>query len=207
MSELTTSHFFRCCMENDSERLLQHLAEEGADPNTLDDIHRTPLHYAAIGNSVDCLKILLQAGACTEMRDIHGATPIFFTVQYDAAAESLKVLLDGGANSNIKNKEGWTPLHLALLRRTTKCFDILMQHPHIDLNACNADGSTPLHIAAHRTSKRHMKKLLDAGANPFAKNTTGNTFLDLLLKKQDREEMKEYVELVSISSIKEPDCL
>ncbi|HAG62145.1 MAG: hypothetical protein CMF55_02940 [Legionellales bacterium] len=50
-------------MENNAEQV-QQLLSEGADPNhSLDQAKVTPLHYAAQHNSLNCIPLLIEAGA------------------------------------------------------------------------------------------------------------------------------------------------
>ena len=61
---------------NDTENAIKTLLSLGARVNTKDDRGITPLHEAARGNSVETLKILLDAGANYKALDTNRRTPL-----------------------------------------------------------------------------------------------------------------------------------
>jgi ankyrin repeat protein len=48
-----------------------------------------------------------------------------------------------------------------------------------DINKTDCNGNTPLHTAASKGNFEVVKFLVEAGANPIAKNSKGKTPLDL----------------------------
>lgn len=76
----------------------------------------TALLFAAREGSLDCVRVLIQAGADVNQTSADGSSPLLVAVQngyYDLAA----FLLDHGANVNLANSKGWTPLYLAVKTR------------------------------------------------------------------------------------------
>ncbi|KAK7789113.1 hypothetical protein R5R35_010858 [Gryllus longicercus] len=55
---------------------LAELLDAGADPNQMDRQGRTPLHYAVIGNDVECVYLLVATGADPLVEDDYGYTTI-----------------------------------------------------------------------------------------------------------------------------------
>lgn len=96
--------------------VLTFLLEHGADPNAADESGRVPLHRALWMPCVECIRILLAAGAD---RDIEwDGAPAILIASYsgdDAASiEAVRVLLDAGADVNQPHSwSGTTPLHKA----------------------------------------------------------------------------------------------
>jgi hypothetical protein len=82
-----------------------------------------PLHYASDGyldspswdarRQVAMIRLLLKAGACMDVQDKNGATPLHRAVRTRCAA-AVKYLLEAGADPKIRNKPGTTPFHLAV---------------------------------------------------------------------------------------------
>ena len=46
--------------------------------NVLNEDGISPLHFAAIVGSPDCIKVLLEYGACRNMFDVRGQTPVYY---------------------------------------------------------------------------------------------------------------------------------
>lgn len=62
-------HGLEFCLRTDSA---------GGVANCLDASGRSPLHIAAINNSVECLNMLLKKGALVHLRDSLGHTPLYY---------------------------------------------------------------------------------------------------------------------------------
>jgi ankyrin repeat protein len=78
-----------------------------------DRARRTPLHYAALEDDIDQVKVLLRSGSDPDASDRQGFTPLHFAAQR-GALESARALLDAGAAVDSVNKYGNTPLSLAV---------------------------------------------------------------------------------------------
>jgi cytohesin len=108
-----------------------------AQINTKDALGRTPLHLAALSQSVDSVKELLENGAeidnCDEMKEtpLHGAV-----VKCRQSTDVVKLLIFKGANVNAKDQFGQTPLHIAAFNENSK-LAILLIHSGADLSIKN----------------------------------------------------------------------
>jgi hypothetical protein len=71
-----------------------------------------PIHYAATGQSVETVALLLQAGAPIEARSPNGSTPLMMAARYGAEA-SVDLLLAKGAKLQQRNDAQLTPLDFA----------------------------------------------------------------------------------------------
>lgn len=141
----------------------------------------SPLHYAAQNGHVDCVNILIKAGANIEAQDYSGATPLFlaancfhpgsvmstnedgdhlFLNAKDDHLDCVNALIKAGANVNAQDKHGYT----ALSRYVSSELDI-----------------------------RTAKALLEAGADPTIKNKNNSTAIDSARGKKMRELLKQYV--------------
>ena len=83
------------------------LIQAGADVNSQDNIYaNTPLHEVPDAASA---KVLIQAGANLNRRNVEGQTPLMVTLDPEVA----RVLLAAGADKSIRDKKGKTALDLA----------------------------------------------------------------------------------------------
>ena len=106
----------------------------------------TALVYAARQNCLDCVRVLLDAGADVNQTTNYGWSPLLTATQnrnYRLAA----LLLDRGANPNLQNKGGWSPLYIATDNRNIEMGDY--PTPRADMD----------HL-------EYIKLLLARGANP-----------------------------------------
>lgn len=116
---LSPEHQLLEAVRNQKLGHLEHLIANGADVNTRDDLHYTPLALAAWSGRCDVLQVLLQAGATAAInqRDREeGITPLHAAVIVcrdweSASPDNVFHLLAAGADPNIPDRDGWTPLH------------------------------------------------------------------------------------------------
>jgi ankyrin repeat protein len=109
----------------------------------------TALIYAARANDLDCVKVLLAAGADVNQVTDYGWSALLVATQnryYKLGA----FLLDHGADVNLANKGGWTPLYLATDNRNIESGDYPVRKGDMD------------HLD-------FIKLLLDKGANVNAR--------------------------------------
>ena len=105
----------------------------------------TALLFAARQGALDCVQLLVKAGAGVNQASVDGSSPLLVAVQngyYNIAS----FLLERGADPNLANNKGWTPLYLAVKNRNTEATAIPGPSP---------DGALEF-----------ITTLLDRGANP-----------------------------------------
>jgi len=161
------------------------LLEAGADPNARDDRGRTPLNSLAgadtdeVGTYID---LLVEAGADLEARDETGRTPLFRALWMDNSPAAL-ALLEAGADLGAADDAG-TPILVAAVRfgsheGTATVLRKIASAPsdhEAALNATDEMGRTALHVAVKDPDL--VELLLQAGANPTAKDSWGRTPLN-----------------------------
>jgi ankyrin repeat protein len=114
------------------EGRLEDLAEllgAGADPSVVDKQGFTPLHFAAQSLDPGAVRLLIDAGADIEARNVHGATPLLvaLTNVRDSEGDAVRILLDAGADPDAANDAGVSPRSLA---ERVSNFDLLRFFRH-----------------------------------------------------------------------------
>ncbi len=108
----------------------------------------TALHFAAREGAMDCVKVLLAAGAKVNQATVDGSTPLLVAVQ-NGFYNLARFLLDQGADPNQGNGKNWTPLYLAVKNRNQ------------EITAVPGPPS--------EGALEFVQALLDRGANPNAR--------------------------------------
>ena len=91
----------------------------------------TPLIYAARANSLETVRVLLDAGADINQVTGYGWSPLLVATQ-NRFYQLGKYLLEKGANPNLANKGGWTPLYLATDNRNIEGGDYPVRPSDMD---------------------------------------------------------------------------
>lgn len=86
----------------------------------------TALHRHARRGKTACVQLLLDAGADTEGRNIHGMTPLHLAVAR-GNLECVRALLAAGADINARDRHGNTPLMTAFSHRRISVFRELLR--------------------------------------------------------------------------------
>lgn len=94
------------------------LLEEGQQPNAFDGLGKTPLHYAAEGQHLEVMKLLLASGAGVNAHDerVIGNTPLG-EVAGSCSFGVAKLLIDSGADPTIPGWMQLTAVHKAQERK------------------------------------------------------------------------------------------
>jgi hypothetical protein len=85
---------------------------DGYDSRPVTLAQWTPLHACVRSSNTTAMKILLQHGAKTEIKDVDGETPLF-VASTCGQPEIVQCLLDHGANPDAMAQDGWTCLMMA----------------------------------------------------------------------------------------------
>ncbi|MBM3887322.1 ankyrin repeat domain-containing protein, partial [Candidatus Dependentiae bacterium] len=139
---------------NNHEAILA-LKRAGADMNEVDDMGRSPIHYAAYHGHCDTIATLKDLGANIDVytRDQKTALHVAaYRNQYDAT----NLLLSLNANPNLSDEHGSTPLHFVSGRKES---DINIGFKLVEYganpNSPDSDGVTPL-VLATQTGKSEL---------------------------------------------------
>ncbi|KAB8273573.1 ankyrin repeat-containing domain protein [Aspergillus minisclerotigenes] len=163
-----------------NENSIRILLEQGAEIESKDDAGRTPLSWAAgrckpdayrfydtriMGdpgisdgeNDMNIIKMLLQAGANVESKDINGRTPLLWAAQGSSEKIPIHVLPK-------EQEEGLVDLGTYTSIREIRDITELLLEAGADLNAKDHHGRTPLRWATDCGNEKVVKLLESAGA-------------------------------------------
>jgi ankyrin repeat protein len=168
----------------------------------------SPLAFAARGNDLESVRILLAAGADVNQVTNYGWSPLLIATQ-NRYYQLASYLLDHGANPNLTNKGGWSPLYLAIDNRNIEGGDYPLRKPDMDTfefikkvidkganvnwriqestwfrtvftsQWVHEDGATAFWRAAQSSDLAVMKLLLEHGADPSIATNVGVTPLQV----------------------------
>jgi len=137
--------------EGDADALTRALDNLRNDVNCEGEDGDRPLHLACLYGHLECVQILLTAGASMEVRDEDGGIPL-----HDACAGGYKEIVS------------------LLLQSATSPEQIRRL-----LDAHDVDGDTPLHHASRGNHADVVQLLLDYGASPKVLNALSQSPADL----------------------------
>ena len=142
-----------------------------------------PLHTAAHFGHVECLALLLEAGAHKDSTNGDGNTPLHCAVRSSSGnLEVLRFLLVAGADKDAAMLGGETALHWAAGSGHLEHLRLLLE-AGADKDAVTADGKTALHEAAMSGHLEAIRLLLDKGANKDAVDADGRSALSLAAQR------------------------
>jgi ankyrin repeat protein len=152
-----------CCdrsesaLRNEAASLLQHIKQVHA-------ADRAPVLAAdATAASVQCLQLLLDAGADVNAASASGVTALHMAAASCDGAAAVLLLLERGADTSMRRCDGATPLLIAASDGCARCVEALLD-AGAQLSAVRGDGRTVLHAAACNEAPQVLQLLLERGA-------------------------------------------
>ena len=150
------------------------ITKRGADANQVDGSGRTPAWHCAWHNRSQCLDMLVACGADPDIPDGDGDSPLAAAARR-GLAHVVDELLEHGASARSKNDDGQSALWHAANYGHVKCVRALA--PRSDLEARDAHERTALFAACAAEMATSASALLEAGADPRAKDANGSSCL------------------------------
>lgn len=162
-------------VRNDDAATVKRMLAAGVDPNVRNE-RGQPALMQAVRDDAWAVYDVLAADPRTDVEVLNPAqeTPLMYVAlvgQYERA----KALLARGA---AVNRLGWTPLHYAAAKGHAEVARLLLDHGAMP-NAPAPDGTSPLMMAVRANSVPTVQVLLDAGADPSARNLAGQDAIDV----------------------------
>ncbi|KAI5610977.1 NF-kappa-B inhibitor epsilon [Silurus asotus] len=154
------------------------------------NLYQTALHLAVYLNQEFVVKALVETGACVELQDQDGNTPLHVACEH-GRFECANEIIRQTSSSKLslvfatQNWRGLTCLHVATLHRNHRIMKLLMKKG-VDLNLQEGtSGKTALHMAVEMHDVDSVTLLLNRGANVDAAMLNGCTALHLAVGRQD----------------------
>jgi len=150
------------------------------DLNERDFDENTPLHVAVVSRKLECVRLLLEAGANVNKK-CDGSAPVHTAISLGAlpglanfAAECLALLITYGADLSVKDEAMHTPLYLAAMCNTPRSASLILHDPigAATLNVrAERSGGRPLHACAKFDNKSPTAKIV-SGAQHMENSCT-----------------------------------
>lgn len=139
---------------------------------------QTPLNVAAESGWEDIVQVLLDKGAMIEAGDLRNKTSLHGAARA-GDLETLNLLLERNAYEDARDSNRRTPLHYAvahpaLVRR--------LLDGGATVGPKNKRNQTPLYAAAAIGSAQSVRILLERGASPRVRDSSGKTASDIALE-------------------------
>eukprot|EP00434_Breviolum_minutum_P040504 symbB.v1.2.035994.t2/scaffold4973.1/size32221/1 len=153
------------CEESDGKLLEQHL-NQPRNPNFEDSNGTTPLCTASLNGNLNCVSLLIEAGANKDQgRKDTGATPLWIAA-YEGHLEVVRFLVESGANKDQgRTDNGATPLYIAAQNGHIEVVRFLVESGANKDQGRKDTGATPLWIAAYEEHLEVVQFLVESGAN------------------------------------------
>jgi len=142
---------------------------------TKDHTGRSPLHYAALGNSVQVIEFLIVNKFSIDERDNYGNAPISDAV-YANSIETAELLINKGCDIQLVDDSKKNLLHKVKSKEMTR----LLLNNGLDINATDDLNITPLHEAVSKELSDLVEFLASMGADVNARDNDGHAPLDYL---------------------------
>ncbi|XP_022777644.1 ankyrin-1-like [Stylophora pistillata] len=158
----TELHLCRC--NNDAEKAVEIVLNEGVDINIPGKSNRTPLLWVSLSSSGEFIQTLIDLGANVNVqRTDDKTTPLRLATTWNNYM-AADILLRHGADVNIQDVDGWTPLECGVSSGFLSISQLLVDCG-CDINLRNKYGKTSLYLAVKLEHKHLVKCLLESNAD------------------------------------------
>lgn len=148
--------------------IVQELLKHGANPNRADPgIAALPLQAAFDVGSIECIRLLLDAGARADLPEPDGRTALIAAVGAASRLGDMSLLDEAlrlEVDINERTKNGWTALHEAVRVNSISVVNYLLAKG-ADVCVLNDIEQTPLQMAINLERDRLLVEALRGGAD------------------------------------------
>ncbi|XP_007902061.1 ankyrin repeat and SOCS box protein 2 [Callorhinchus milii] len=164
-----------------------------AYPRTIDCrtlAEETALFISSSKGHIDCMRILLEAGAECDISSKTRETPLYKACEHENV-EAVRLLIQFNADINHRCNRGWTALHESMIRNHVEAIELLLR-AGAKVEAKNAYGITALFVAAQSGQLNSLRFLTQHGADI---NTQANDNASALYEacKNEHEDVVEFL--------------
>ncbi len=156
--------------------LVKILLENGANPNKYKKGYDGAIHYAAMYNQVEAVKLLAQNGVNIDAKGSYGRTPLIYAASSAKSLEMVRFFISSGANVNAKNDADKNAVFELITNEDSNAeiAEFLIQSG-CDIHSNNKSHGTVLHWAAFCGRLNIVELLLKYKVDINAKNQFGHT--------------------------------
>ena len=154
-----------------------------ADPDGM-----TLLHYAALEGLFPVVELLRSMGADTALADARGLLPVDYA-EFGGHIETQQLLLGV--------EPATVDIFTAAAKNAQRALERLLAES--DINARTADGKTVLHLSAQFGNYYATQRLIEAGADIFARDNDGNMPINLAIDAEHALVVSVLLEAVGIN--------
>jgi hypothetical protein len=181
-----TEQVWKAAAANEGD-VIQFLLERGSDIYATEDVLGTAARNGCCGN----VQLLLQHSDTSTSSSTDWTSVAEFMSNCSAHGHipELQRLLAAGVDPEKKDDEGRTPLAVACFWGREDIVKLLLESGKVDLESRSNYGETPLLFAEASVdgcNEAVVRLLLEAGANPDARNVYGRTRLEITNEDRDR---------------------
>lgn len=162
IDSLTELHL--CTRNDDAEKAVELVLNDGVDINIPAKSNRTPLLWASLSSSSQFIKTLVDLGADVNVQRTDDKVAPLILAAYWNNYMATRVLLEYGADANIKDEAGNTPLHDSARLGFFTVSHLLIESG-CNVNLRNNSGKTPLYVAVEKKHQHLVKLLLESNAD------------------------------------------
>ena len=172
--------FLHLAADANCHQILKLLIKYKCNVNIRREDGSTAIHRAAWHGHMECLSALLDANADVSVLDSVGRTPLLVAVQRNQM-KVAKVLLAMKPSLDLCDNNNRSVLYWVVFHQNTALVsDILSRGCCRVLNHhADTDGMTPLILAVHTGNANIVQMLLDAGALPDLRDSSGMTAINV----------------------------
>ena len=155
------------------------LLKHGMNVDIRDRDDRTALHCAVDRDRYQATLLLIERGADINVMDVLGQRPLHLAAGFASTQMVELLLLQGCPDIKATTKSSRIALHYAIIAGRSDVINLLVKHGS-PLDIGDKHDFTPLHYAARGQYYDSVRTLLDYGANPNFRSTSGDTPLDVV---------------------------
>ncbi|XP_022785716.1 ankyrin-2-like isoform X2 [Stylophora pistillata] len=181
----TLTELHLCRTNDDAERAVEIVLNEGEDINIPGKSNRTPLLWASQSSSGEFVQTLVDLGADVNAQRTDDKVPTLTMAADWNNYTATDILLRHGALVDIQDGDGWTPLHCCASRRLSSVSQLLMDFG-CDINLRTNNGQTLLFFAVKNKHEHLVKCLLERNADVNLKYKENASERIYLVEGKDR---------------------
>lgn len=163
------------------KRLILNLIRSGANVNNRKNANNPPLHRICMEGDAVFAQFLLDNGARLAEANLPNLLEIIEKQLFSGKRliEICEFYLKNGSNPNVFDKDGISLLYLGVQKGNLDLVRLLLRYS-ADPNCSfpNQSNRTAVFYAVINNQKQFVRVLLESGANPNMKDSSGNTIID-----------------------------